>query len=99
MEFGRAQRRSLRQDADIRRGKAEACNTQPSHYESRRRKLRPSSAADEAVVARIIALHQAGASLTTIAAALYADNLMTTRGLRWHRSSVARIIADRQFPA
>ncbi len=53
---------------------------------------------DDAVAARIIALHHAGASLTTIAAALNADGLMTSRGLRWHRSSVARVIADRQFP-
>jgi diguanylate cyclase (GGDEF)-like protein/PAS domain S-box-containing protein len=60
--------------------------------------LSTSPAADEAAVARIIALHQAGASLTTIAAALNADNLTTARGLRWHRSSVARVIADRQYP-
>ena len=53
---------------------------------------------DESVASRIIALHHAGASLTTIAAALNAEGLTTSRGLRWHRSSVARVIAERQFP-
>ncbi len=65
---------------------------------SRRRAIPRSLAADQAVVARIIALHEAGASLTTIAAALNSENLTTADGLRWHRSSVARVIADRQFP-
>jgi len=83
--------------AAIVRGPRET--SQPLHSAGERapRQLR-SPAADEAVVARIIALHQAGASLTTIAAALNAENLTTVRGLRWHRSSVARVIADRHFP-
>jgi EAL domain-containing protein (putative c-di-GMP-specific phosphodiesterase class I) len=63
----------------------------------RRRRARP-PAEDGVVIARIMALHQAGASLTTIAAALNAENLTTSAGLRWHRSSVARVIADHQFP-
>jgi diguanylate cyclase (GGDEF)-like protein/PAS domain S-box-containing protein len=63
----------------------------------RRRRARP-PAEDSVVIARIMALHQEGASLTTIAAALNADSLTTSAGLRWHRSSVARVIADHQFP-
>lgn len=63
-----------------------------------RRTRARSVAADQAVIARILALHEAGASLTTIAAALNSENLTTANGLRWHRSSVARVIADRQFP-
>ena len=81
----------------IARGRRRSPDAQGSTDGRRPRELR-SPAADEAVVARIIALHQGGASLTTIAAALNADNLTTERGLRWHRSSVARVIADRQFP-
>jgi EAL domain-containing protein (putative c-di-GMP-specific phosphodiesterase class I) len=63
----------------------------------RRRRARP-PAEDSVAIARIMALHQEGASLTTIAAALNADSLTTSAGLRWHRSSVARVIADHQFP-
>lgn len=81
----------------IARTRRHSPNVQGVTHQRRPRKLR-SPAADEAVVARIIALHRSGASLTTIAAALNADNLTTERGLRWHRSSVARVIADQQFP-
>jgi predicted signal transduction protein with EAL and GGDEF domain len=63
----------------------------------RRRRARP-PAEDGVVIARVKALHQGGASLTTIAAALNAEDLTTSAGLRWHRSSVARVIADHQFP-
>jgi diguanylate cyclase (GGDEF)-like protein/PAS domain S-box-containing protein len=63
----------------------------------RRRRARP-PAEDGVVIARVMALHQGGASLTTIAAALNAEDLTTSAGLRWHRSSVARVIADHQFP-
>jgi EAL domain-containing protein (putative c-di-GMP-specific phosphodiesterase class I) len=82
---------------EIARGRRRSPDAQGPADGRRPRQLR-SPAADEAVVARIIALHQGGASLTTIAAALNADDLTTERGLRWHRSSVARVIADRQFP-
>lgn len=81
----------------IAHGRRQSLQAQATAGGRRPRELR-SPASDEAVVARIIALHQGGASLTTIAAALNADNLTTERGLRWHRSSVARVIADRQFP-
>jgi diguanylate cyclase (GGDEF)-like protein/PAS domain S-box-containing protein len=81
----------------IARRRGQSSDAKGTARERRPRKPR-SPSADEAVVARIIALHQSGASLTTIAAALNADNLTTERGLRWHRSSVARVIADRQFP-
>jgi len=63
----------------------------------RRRRARP-PAEDGVVIARVMALHQGGASLSTIAAALNAEDLTTSAGLRWHRSSVARVIADHQFP-
>jgi diguanylate cyclase (GGDEF)-like protein/PAS domain S-box-containing protein len=49
--------------------------------------------ADASTVARIRALHRSGASLTTIAAALNADGLTTAAGTRWHRQTVARVIA------
>jgi diguanylate cyclase (GGDEF)-like protein/PAS domain S-box-containing protein len=49
---------------------------------------------DSATVARIQALHDSGASLSTIAAALNADGRKTTTGTRWHRQSVARVIAE-----
>jgi diguanylate cyclase (GGDEF)-like protein/PAS domain S-box-containing protein len=52
----------------------------------------------EADAARIMALHAGGASPTSIAAALNADGLRTPDGHRWHRNSVARVIAVRQFP-
>jgi Recombinase len=45
-----------------------------------------------------MALHAGGASPTSIAAALNADGLRTPDGHRWHRNSVARVIAERQFP-
>ncbi|MDQ1619664.1 MAG: hypothetical protein QOE19_2233, partial [Actinomycetota bacterium] len=52
----------------------------------------------EATVARIAALHQSGASLNTIAAVLNAERVPTARGTRWHRNTVARVVAGRQFP-
>jgi diguanylate cyclase (GGDEF)-like protein/PAS domain S-box-containing protein len=48
--------------------------------------------------ARIIALHRSGASPSTIAAALNADGRRTTKGGRWHRNSVAQVIAETTFP-
>jgi hypothetical protein len=44
---------------------------------------------------RIMALHNNGASPATIAAALNADGLRTPGGSRWHRNTVAQVIADR----
>jgi PAS domain S-box-containing protein/diguanylate cyclase (GGDEF)-like protein len=43
---------------------------------------------------RIRELHREGASLATIAAALNAADFRTPSGLRWHNSSVARVLAD-----
>jgi diguanylate cyclase (GGDEF)-like protein/PAS domain S-box-containing protein len=54
---------------------------------------------EESVMNRIAALHRSGASLNTIAAALNAEGSTTPRGARWHRNSVARAIAARQFGA
>lgn len=53
---------------------------------------------DEAVRARVLALHRSGASPTTIAAALNAGGLLTAAGTRWHRNTVARIITEHDYP-
>jgi diguanylate cyclase (GGDEF)-like protein/PAS domain S-box-containing protein len=42
---------------------------------------------------RLFELHHYGASVGTIAATLNAEGLCTPAGLRWHRTSVARVIA------
>jgi hypothetical protein len=42
---------------------------------------------------RLFELHHGGASVATIAASLNAEGLRTPAGLRWHGSSVARVIA------
>jgi diguanylate cyclase (GGDEF)-like protein/PAS domain S-box-containing protein len=47
---------------------------------------------------RLMALHREGASLTTIAAALNAEGFRTPRGLRWHKSTVARVVSGAAFP-
>jgi diguanylate cyclase (GGDEF)-like protein/PAS domain S-box-containing protein len=46
------------------------------------------------ITSRIMALHNNGASPATIAAALNADQLRTPGGARWHRNTVAQVIAD-----
>jgi hypothetical protein len=48
---------------------------------------------------RLLALHHSGASLATIAAALNAEGFRTPSGTRWHRSSVARAVADAAYPS
>ncbi|MCW2600467.1 MAG: hypothetical protein JWM02_2296 [Frankiales bacterium] len=50
------------------------------------------------VRARIAKLHKSGASLDTIAAILNADHVGTPSGKRWHRKSVARVIANTAYP-
>jgi diguanylate cyclase (GGDEF)-like protein/PAS domain S-box-containing protein len=47
---------------------------------------------------RLVALHRDGGSPTTIAAALNADGYHTPRGLRWHTSSVSRVLRDDKRP-
>jgi diguanylate cyclase (GGDEF)-like protein/PAS domain S-box-containing protein len=42
---------------------------------------------------RLLELHQDGVSVATIAASLNAEGFRTASGLRWHRSSVNRVIA------
>jgi diguanylate cyclase (GGDEF)-like protein/PAS domain S-box-containing protein len=54
---------------------------------------RPAVGTDPITSGRILAMHRCGASLSTIAAALNADGLTTATGSRWHRQSVARLIA------
>ena len=70
--------------------------------EASSRQPRPSQAAvsiaEDSDRARIIALHRSGASPSTIAAALNADDRRTTKGGRWHRNSVAQVIAEATFP-
>jgi diguanylate cyclase (GGDEF)-like protein/PAS domain S-box-containing protein len=47
---------------------------------------------------RLMQLHHQGASLSTIAAALNQQGFKTPGGQRWHRTSVARTIADIVHP-
>jgi diguanylate cyclase (GGDEF)-like protein/PAS domain S-box-containing protein len=48
---------------------------------------------------RLLALHRESASLATIAAALNSEGFRTPGGSRWHRTSVARVIADAAYPS
>ena len=48
--------------------------------------------------ARIIALHRSGASPATIAAAMNAEGHFTAKGTRWHRNTVAQVIAEATYP-
>jgi hypothetical protein len=45
---------------------------------------------------RILALRRAGASPTTIAAALNGDGRRTAQGTRWHAASVARTLMENE---
>jgi EAL domain-containing protein (putative c-di-GMP-specific phosphodiesterase class I) len=61
---------------------------------------------DHSVVERARALHEAGASLHTIAASLNQDGLRTRAGRRWHPATVARLLyrpsrppVDAQLPS
>ncbi len=47
---------------------------------------------------RMLRLHNEGASLNTIAAALNAEGYRTPSGQRWHRARVARVITDIAYP-
>jgi EAL domain-containing protein (putative c-di-GMP-specific phosphodiesterase class I) len=47
---------------------------------------------------RLMDMHQEGASLDTIAAGLNKEGFRTPADLRWHRSTVARVIADTLYP-
>jgi diguanylate cyclase (GGDEF)-like protein/PAS domain S-box-containing protein len=46
---------------------------------------------------RLLALHREGASLATVAAALNSEGFRTPGGSRWHRTSVARVVADAAY--
>lgn len=48
---------------------------------------------------RLLALHQSGASLRSIAAALNSEGFRTPVGSRWHPTSVASVIADHAYPS
>jgi hypothetical protein len=47
---------------------------------------------------RLMRLRRDGASLTTIAAALNTEGYRTPGNLRWHRTSVARVISKVAYP-
>jgi diguanylate cyclase (GGDEF)-like protein/PAS domain S-box-containing protein len=64
------------------------------HGSTLRQRTRNKVSADAPTAGRIRTLHRSGASLSTIAAALNADGLTTATGTRWHRQTVARVIAD-----
>ena len=55
----------------------------------RHRRVRAEQVLDPAIVSRMITMARAGASPQTIAAALNAEGLLTPRGTRWHRNTVA----------
>lgn len=48
---------------------------------------------------RLLVLHQGGASLRSIAAALNSEGFRTPVGSRWHPTSVASVIADHAYPS
>lgn len=47
---------------------------------------------------RLLELHRQGASLATVAAALNSEGFRAPSGLRWHRASVARVVAGAAYP-
>jgi diguanylate cyclase (GGDEF)-like protein len=47
---------------------------------------------------QLMDMHSVGASLGTIAATLNKEGFRTPSGLRWHRSMVARVVADTVYP-
>jgi EAL domain-containing protein (putative c-di-GMP-specific phosphodiesterase class I) len=52
---------------------------------------------DQAVVTRIMSLHDQGASPSSIAAALNAEGISAPAGKRWHRATIAVVVADQQL--
>jgi predicted signal transduction protein with EAL and GGDEF domain len=54
----------------------------------RHRRLQAEQVLDPAIVSRMLTMSRRGASAQTIAAALNAEGLVTSRGTRWHRASV-----------
>jgi EAL domain-containing protein (putative c-di-GMP-specific phosphodiesterase class I) len=62
----------------------------------RRARTRAAAPADTAVAARIVAMHRQGASPASIAAALNVEGVHAPNGKRWHRVTVAHVIADGQ---
>ncbi len=71
----------------------------PEHLPTRgRRSSSPVASEPSTETRRILALHAAGASLHTIAAAMNIEGLRTPRGTRWTAPSVARVITRSQFP-
>ncbi|MCU1677579.1 MAG: putative signaling protein, partial [Frankiales bacterium] len=53
---------------------------------------------DPSVVATVRAIHETGASLSTIAARLNGMGLRTSSGRRWHTATVARLLYDSAAP-
>jgi EAL domain-containing protein (putative c-di-GMP-specific phosphodiesterase class I) len=61
------------------------------HRPRRRKAARPTNEHGLHLIRR---MHRDGASLSTISAALNVEGYQTPAGIRWHSSSVARVIAD-----
>jgi diguanylate cyclase (GGDEF)-like protein/PAS domain S-box-containing protein len=64
----------------------------------RRSRARQLPSADPAVVEHARAMHEAGASLHTIAASLNRDHVPSSSGRRWHPSTVARLLFPQTRP-
>lgn len=54
---------------------------------------------EEHGLGRLLALHREGASLATIASALNSEGFRAPSGSRWHRTSVARVVASAAYPS
>jgi diguanylate cyclase (GGDEF)-like protein/PAS domain S-box-containing protein len=76
-------------------GKGQGFDVAPRGTTDRRPVRRPAKrVTNEHGRHRIFRLHQDGASLATIAAALTSEGYRSPAGQRWHSSSVARVLAD-----
>jgi diguanylate cyclase (GGDEF)-like protein/PAS domain S-box-containing protein len=62
----------------------------------RRARTRRALAADTTAAARIASMHRQGASPASIAAALNLEGIQAPNGRRWHRVTVAQVIAESQ---
>ena len=64
---------------------------------AQRRRRAPEVTAEHGL-ARLLQLHHSGASLASVAAALNAQGFRTPTGRLWHRTAVARVIAETARP-
>jgi diguanylate cyclase (GGDEF)-like protein/PAS domain S-box-containing protein len=84
--------------ADVPRVIAEV-EREAAHWERRQRarRARPVQLAAD-TLRTVLAMHESGASMTTIAARLNADGVRTPAGSRWHPRTVARVVTEARFP-